>query len=113
MTNIYFQIGGETTPSELYLDIASLFVGEEYERQLQEAFPKMPAGSENEKIVLENFPENLIDIMVNGLIVDLWIWPTVYDRDHHIIWETLSGMKPMKPKFYGLDPCLSGIVDDL
>ena len=47
----------------------------------------MPSGSENKKIVLEIFSKNLIDIMVNGLIVDVWIWPTVYDRDHHIIWE--------------------------
>ena len=68
--------------SQLYLDIVSLFVGEEYERQLA-GLPK----TESEKIVLEDFPENLIDIMVSGLIVDVWIWPTVYDRDHHVIWE--------------------------
>ena len=63
--------------------ILSLFVEEEYERQLQEVLPKLPPGSENEKIVLESFPENRIDIMVNGLVVDVWIWPAVYDRDHH------------------------------
>lgn len=65
---------------------------EEYERQLQEVLPKLPLGSENEKIVLESFPENRIDIMVNGLIVDVWIWPAGYDRDHYI--GRQKGTKP-------------------
>ena len=45
-------------------------------------------GAAND-IVLENFPDNLIEIMTVGVPVDVWVWsgPDGYDRDSHVLWE--------------------------
>lgn len=61
---------------QLYLDIddiASLFVGEEYERQLQEALPKMPSGFENKKIVL-SWKTSQRTSLTSWWMVSLWMF---------------------------------------